>query len=107
MITLLITDKWILSSLIDVPKKNLLEEAPIDEEVLDRFKTHSTVKTNGLFYTGAVIVTNELRLKRNRRAGRKEPTWRKRIEVAERELLWYIQPDPSENKIKNNKLIQN
>ena len=107
MITLLITDKWILSSLIDVPKKNLLQEAPIDEEVLDRFKTHFIVKTNGLFYTRAVIVTNELRLKRNRRAGRKEPTWRKRLEVAESGLLWQIKPDPLKNKIKNNELIQN
>ena len=52
-----------LPALRNVPKKNLLEETAKVNKVLSKFKTHSIVKTNELFYAGAVVVTNRLGVK--------------------------------------------
>ena len=41
------------------------------DKVLSKFKTHSITKTNELFYTGAVIVTNRLGVKNDKIAGEK------------------------------------
>ena len=46
-------------------KKKLLEETAKVDQVLSKFKTHSITKTNELFYTGAVVVTNRLGVKIN------------------------------------------
>ena len=40
----------------DIQKKKLLEETAKVDNVLCKFKTHSIVKTNELFYAGAVVV---------------------------------------------------
>ena len=42
---------------------------------MSKFKTHSITKTNELFYAGAFAVTNRLRVKIDKVAGRKEPMW--------------------------------
>ena len=52
-----------LKALRNKPKKKLLEETANVDKVLSKFKTHSITKTNGLFYAGAVFVTNRLGLK--------------------------------------------
>ena len=52
-----------LPALRNVPKKNLLEETAKVNKVLSKFKTYSIVKTNELFYAGAVVVTNRLGVK--------------------------------------------
>ena len=52
-----------LPALRNVPKKKLLEETAKVDKVLSKFKTHSTTKTNELFYAGAVVVTNRLGVK--------------------------------------------
>ena len=49
-----------LSALRNMPKKKLLEETAKFDKVLSKFKTHSITKTNELFYSGAVVVTNRL-----------------------------------------------
>ena len=61
-----------------MPKKKLLEETAKVDKVLSKFKTRSITKTNELFYTEAVVVTNKLRLKIDKVAGRKEPMWKRR-----------------------------
>ena len=47
---------------------------------LSKFKTHSIIKTNELFYTGAFVVTNRLEVKIDKVAGRKEPMWKRRLQ---------------------------
>ena len=42
--------------------------------------THSITKTNELFYAGAVVVTNCLRVNINKAAQRKELMWRRRLQ---------------------------
>ena len=60
-----------LPALKNVPKKKLLEMNAKVDKVLSKFKTHSITKTNELFYTGAVIVTNRLGVKNDKIAGEK------------------------------------
>ena len=55
----------------NVPKKKLLEETANVDKVLSKFKTHSITKTNELFYAGAFVVTNRLRVEIDKVAGRK------------------------------------
>ena len=42
----------------NVPKKKLFEETAKVDKVLSKFKTHSIIKTNELFYAGAFVFTN-------------------------------------------------
>ena len=44
-----------------------------------KFRTHNITKTNELFYAGAVVVTNRLRVKINKEAERNEPMRRRRL----------------------------
>ena len=69
-----------LPALRNVPKKKLLEETAKVDKVLSKFKTHSITKTNELFYTGAVVVTNRLGLKIDKVAGTKEPMCKRRLQ---------------------------
>ena len=75
-----------LPALRTVPKKKLLEETAKVDKVLSKFKTHSITKTNELFYAGAVVVTNRLGVKIDKVAGRKEPTWKRRLQNKIKEL---------------------
>ena len=70
----------------DIPKKKLLEETAKVDKVLCNFKTHSITKTNELFYAGAVVVTNRLGGKINKAAEKKEPMWRRRLQIKMKEL---------------------
>ena len=63
-----------------MPKKNFLEEAAKVDKVLSKFKTHSFTKTNKLFYAGAFVAANRLGVKIDKVVGRKEPTWRRRLQ---------------------------
>ena len=47
---------------------------------MSKFKIHSITKTNGLFYAGAVVVTNRLGVKIGKVAWRKEPMWKRRLQ---------------------------
>ena len=47
---------------------------------MSKFKTYSITKTNEFFYVGAVVVTNRLRVKIDKAAGRKEPMWKRRLQ---------------------------
>ena len=69
-----------LPALRDIPKKKLLEETAKVDKVLCKFKTHSILKTNELFYAGAVVVTNRLGVKINKAAERREPMWRRGLQ---------------------------
>ena len=51
------TDKEILSTLRDLLRKELLEEASKVEKVLE---TQSITKTNESFYAGTIVVTNRV-----------------------------------------------
>ena len=62
-----------LLALKNVPKKNLLEKTAKVDKVLSKFKTYSIIKTNELFYAGAVVVTNRLVVKIDKVTWRKEP----------------------------------
>ena len=75
-----------LPPLKNVPKKKLLEETAKINKVLNKFKTHSVTKTNGLFYAGAAVVTNRLGVKIDKVAGRKEPMWKRRLQNKMKEL---------------------
>ena len=68
-----------LPALRNVPKNKLLEETAKVNKVFSKFKTHSITKTNKLFYTGAVVVTNRLGVKIDKVAGRKGPMWKRRL----------------------------
>ena len=52
-----------LPALRNVQKEKLLEEIVKVDKVLSKFKTHVITKTNELFYTGAIVVTNRLGVK--------------------------------------------
>ena len=52
---------------------------------MSKFKTHSITNTNELFYAGAAV-TNRLGVKIDKVAGRKEPTWKKRLQNKIKEL---------------------
>ena len=67
-----------LPALRDIPKKKLLEETAKAYKVLCKFKTHSTKKTNELFYAGAAVVMDRLGVKINKAAQRNEPMQRRR-----------------------------
>ena len=69
-----------------MPKKKLLEETAKVDKVLSKFKTHSITKTNELFYTGAVVVTNRLGVKIDKVAWRKEPMRKRRLQIKIKEL---------------------
>ena len=70
-----------LKALRNVSKKKLLEETAKADKVLSKFKTHSVKKTNELFYAGAGVVTNGLRVKIDKVAGRKEPVWKRKLQI--------------------------
>ena len=53
---------------------------------MSKFKTYSITKTNELFYAGAAVVTNRLRVKIDKVAGRKEPMWKRRLQIKIKEL---------------------
>ena len=67
-----------LPALRNVPKRKLLEETAKVDKVLSI--THSITKTNELLYTGAVVVTNRLGVKIDKRAARKEPMWKRKLQ---------------------------
>ena len=75
-----------LPALRNVLKKKLLEETAKVDKVLSKFKTRINTKTNELFYAGAVVVTNRLRVKTDKVAGRKEPIWKRRLQNKIKEL---------------------
>ena len=75
-----------LPALRNVQKEKLLEEIVKVDKVLSKFKTHVITKTNELFYTGAVVVTNRLGVKIDKVAWRKEPMWKKRLQNRIKEL---------------------
>ena len=52
-----------LPALRNVQKEKLLEEIVKVDKVLSKLKTHVITKTNELFYTGAIVVTNRLGVK--------------------------------------------
>ena len=53
---------------------------------MSKFKTHSIAKTNELFYEGAVVVTNRLRVKVDKVVCRKKPMWKRRLQNKIKEL---------------------
>ena len=75
-----------LPALRNVLKKKLLEQAAKVDKVLSKFKTHSIIKTNELFYAGDFVVINRLGVKINKVAGRKEPMWKRRLQNKIKEL---------------------
>ena len=92
-----------LPALRNVSKKKLLEETAKVDRVLSKFKTHSITKTNELFYSGAVVVTNRLGVKIDKVAGRKEPVWKRRLQNKIKEL----RKDLSQLKASKDKDINN
>ena len=64
----------------------MLEETAKVDKVFCKFKTHNIIKTNELFYGGAVVVTNRLGVKINKAAERKEPMWRSSLQNKIKEL---------------------
>ena len=75
-----------LQALRNVPKKKLVEETAKVDRILSMFKTHSTTKTNELFYAGAAVVINRLGVKIEKVAGRKEAMWKRRLQNKIKEL---------------------
>ena len=73
-----------LPALRNVPKRKLLEETAKVDKVLSI--THNITKTNELLYTGAVVVTNRLGVKIDKRAARKEPMWKRKLQNKIKEL---------------------
>ena len=68
-------------ALRDVPIMKLSEEVAKFDKVLCKFKTYSIIKTNELFYAGAVVVRNRSGVKINKAAERKElSVWRRRLQ---------------------------
>ena len=76
-----------LPVLRNVPKKKLLEQTTKVDKVFSKFKTHSTTKTNELFYAGAFVVTTRLGVKIGKVAERKEPVWKRRLQNKINELM--------------------
>ena len=70
-----------LTTLRNEPKKKFLEETANLDKVFSKFKTHSITKTNELFYAGAAVITNRLRVKIDKIAGRKEPMRKRRLQI--------------------------
>ena len=88
-----------LPALRNVPKKKLLEETAKVDKVLSKFRTHSSTKTNELFYAGAVVVTNRLGVKIDKVAERKEPMWKRRLQNKIKKLSKDLsQLEPSKDK---------
>ena len=73
-------------ALRNLPKKKLLEETTKADNVLSKFKTHSIMKTNKLFYAESFFVTNRLGVKIDKVAGIKEPIWKRRLQNNIKEL---------------------
>ena len=92
-----------LPALRNVPKKKLLEETAKVDKVLSKFKTHSTTKTNELFYAGAAVVTNRLGVKIDKVVGRKESMWKRRLQNKIKEL----RKDLSQLEVSKDKNIRN
>ena len=67
-------------ALRNLPKKKLLEETTKVDNVLSKFKTHSIMKTNELFYAGSFVVTNRLGVEIEKVARIKEPIWKRRLQ---------------------------
>ena len=92
-----------LPALRNLPQKKLLEETAKVDKVLSKFKAHSITKTNELFYAGAFVVTNRLGVKIDMAAGRKEPTWKRRLKSKIKELKKDLcQLEASKDKIISN-----
>ena len=70
-----------LPALRNVPKKKLLEETANVDKVLSKFETHSITKTNQLFYAGAVVVINRLRVKMIRWLGKRNQRGREGCKI--------------------------
>ena len=70
---------------------------------LIKFKTHSTTKTNELFYAGAAVVTNRLGVKIDKIVGRKESMWKRRLQNKIKEL----RKDLSQLEVSKDKNIRN
>ena len=92
-----------LPALRNVPKKKLFEETAKVDKVLSKFKTHSTTKTNELFYAGAAVVTNRLGVKIDKVVGRKESMWKRRLQNKIKEL----RKDLSQLEVSKDKNIRN
>ena len=92
-----------LPALRNVPKKKLFEETAKVDKVLSKFKTHSTTKTNELFYAGAAVVTNRLGVKIDKVVGRKESVWKRRLQNKIKEL----RKDLSQLEVSKDKNIRN
>ena len=87
-----------LPALTNVPKKKLLEETAKVQKVLSKFKTHSITNNNELFYARAFVVTNRLKVKIDKVAGRKEPMWKRRLQNKIKELRKDLsQPEASKD----------
>ena len=56
------------------------------DKVLSKFKSHHITKTDQLFYAGHVV-TNRLGVKIDKVGGRKEPTWKRRLQNNIKELM--------------------
>ena len=89
-----------LPALRNVPKKKLLKETTNVDNVLSKFKTHST---NELFYKRAVLIRNRLGVKIDKVAERKKPMWKRRLQNKIKEL-W---KDLSQLKASKNQNINN
>ena len=92
-----------LPPLRDVSKKKLLEETAKVDKVLSKFKTHSITKTTELFYAGAIVVTNQLGVKIDKVAWRKEPMWKRKLQNKIKEL----RKDLSQLEASKDKYISN
>ena len=68
-----------------------------------KFKTHSITKTNELFYAGPAVVTNRLRVKIDKVAGRKEPMWKIKLQ----EKIKQLRKDLSQLEASKDKDISN
>ena len=82
-----------------MPKKKLLERTAQVDQVFSKFKTHGIIKTNALFYAGAVVVANRLGVKIDKVAGRKKPMWKRSLQNKIKELRKDLsQLEPSKDK---------
>ena len=75
-----------LPAIRNAPKKKFLEEAAKVHKVLNKFKTYIITKTNELFYVRTVVVTNRLGVKVDKVAWRKEPMWKRRLQIKIKEI---------------------
>ena len=70
---------------------------------MTKFKTYSITKTNELFYTGAVVATNRLRVKIDKVAGRKKPMWNTSLQ----NKIKILRKDLSQIEVSKDKDISN